>query len=97
MEYLYVQFEGKYDLLTSMESVLLIADFSLVGHAGHCGVDLTGERLFTLEDQIQHKCDFLKSFTGTILHLQLLSHILQRVNTMKALALEVNQLQPSSS
>jgi hypothetical protein len=30
-----------------------------VGHAGHCASELTGDRLFTLEDQIHHKQAFL--------------------------------------
>ena len=34
----------------------------LVGHAGHGNAKQNNDKLFTLEDQIEHKAKFLKTF-----------------------------------
>jgi alpha-beta hydrolase superfamily lysophospholipase len=36
--------------------------FLLVGHAGHGAAKQNGNRLFTLDEQIQHKVDFIQQY-----------------------------------
>jgi pimeloyl-ACP methyl ester carboxylesterase len=51
MEEIYTRSEGRYSVLA-------------IGHAGHCAEDLNAGQVFSLQDQIQHKVDFLSEMDG---------------------------------